>query len=127
MGPETTSQTEADMRTRSLQLLFLSLITAGQAAVAAPETVDEPVKLTFPENAGAESVYRALGRKSRHVCRSRAIYAHLHLAEEAKCRKEFVRDAVVALDRPSLTALHRERVGGDETMLAATTEVEPPK
>lgn len=89
-----------------------------QSAAAEAEVVEEQVQLSFPVNAPVEAVYERIGIEARKACRSRAVYPHQQLSAEAACRQRFIDDAVVALDRAALTALHRQSRGGEVTRLA---------
>lgn len=103
-------------------LSFLAVLTLQafcELALAEPRMVEEEVTLRYSKQATAEQIYLLIGIKANQVCDSRAIYPHLNLSGEAQCRKQFIHDAVSAIDRPKLTALHRESIGIDAITLAA--------
>lgn len=108
------------MMIRKLALTTIFAFSAiGQVAVADPRIVEEEVTLRISKDATAEQVYVLLWTRANDVCESRAVYPHKNLSGEAQCRQQFVQDAVSAINRPALTALHRERIGSEEIMLAA--------
>ena len=98
--------------------MALTIVAPFQLSLADPKIVEEEVTLRVPQQATAEDIYLMLGIKAKQVCDSRAIYPHRNLSGVAQCRKQFIHDAVSAIDRPRLTALHREQTGSEALMLA---------
>lgn len=96
----------------------LCLIPVLDAIAEGPEIVEEVVVIKLSPGASPEEAYSEIRKQARHACTTRAIEPHRHLRYEAACKRQFVADAVVAFDRPELTALHRERVGGQTAQLA---------
>jgi hypothetical protein len=101
-------------------LVALAIFVPGPLLVADPIIVQEDVTLRFPKHATAEEIYSMVAIKAKRACRSRAVYAHENLSAEAQCRKQFIEDAVSAIDRPRLTALHHEQAGTRTLDLAAS-------
>jgi len=109
------------VRTISLLQAFI-IATPLQLALANQTIVEEEVALRFSKDAEPEDVYLMIRIRANQVCDSRAVYPHLNLSGEAQCRRQFIRDAVLAIDRPELTALHRNRTDSEGLNLAASEQ-----
>jgi hypothetical protein len=111
------------MKIRTISLLKAFIIVMPfQFSLADPKIVEEEVTLRFSRHAKPEDVYVMIRKKANRVCESRAVYPHLNLSGEARCRRQFIGDAVLAIDNPELTALYRVRTGSEELNLAASEQ-----
>lgn len=106
------------MKGNTMIAFALILAFSAQPAGATSDVVEQEVRLAFPAGADAQDMYHQVKVEARKACRSRAVYPHQQLSATAACRRQFIDDAIVALDRPALTALHRQSTGEDVTRLA---------
>lgn len=103
-------------------LTALIVIAPAQLLLADQKIVEEEVTLRFSKQATPEDIYLMIRKKANRACDSRAVYPHLNLAGEAQCRRQFIHDAVSAIDRPRLTALHHSRTGSKAPDLVASEQ-----
>lgn len=108
------------MMIRKISLLTILVVAPLQLSLAEPRIVEDEVTLRFSEQAMPEDIYLMIRKQANRTCGSRAVYPHQNLSGEAQCREQFIRDAVLAIDRPRLTALHEKRTGSRALDLAAS-------
>jgi UrcA family protein len=66
--------------------------------------------LDLSKPAGAQTLYKRIQKAARHVCGPADNYSYLTPRKKFReCFEEAVAAAVAQVDRPSLTALHREQ------------------
>jgi UrcA family protein len=100
--------------------LAMGLAFGGSVVFADDRVTSVPVRLAFANDVPAERIYESLQRKAASVCRNRSGYPHGKITRERVCRNEFVSDAVFALNREALTALHRQQIGSAAATMALT-------
>jgi UrcA family protein len=66
--------------------------------------------LDLSKPAGAQTLYKRIQKAARHVCGPTDKYTYITPRKAFReCYEAAVADAVAQVDRPSLTALHREQ------------------
>jgi UrcA family protein len=108
-----TSKSRAQLLTRAgIAALALSACLVASSASAEPKAKTQTVNfadLDLSKPAGAQTLYKRIKAAARNVC---GPVDHYTFAGPAKafrqCYEKAIADAVAQIDRPSLTALHRE-------------------
>ena len=109
-----TSFTSRTQRLTRAGIAALAVCTClvSYSASAEPRVKSEAVSfadLDLSKAAGAQTLYKRIKAAARHVCGPADRYTYL-LPSKAfgKCLETAIADAVAQVDRPSLTALHKE-------------------
>lgn len=103
----------AQLLTRAgIAALALSTCLVAYSASAGPKTKAQTVTfadLDLSKAAGAQTLYKRIKGAARHVCGPVDNYTFVTPARAfSQCYAKAIADAVAQIDRPSLTALHRE-------------------
>ena len=92
--------------------LALSTSLVAYSASAEPKAKTQTVNfadLDLSKAAGAQTLYKRIKAAARHVCGPIDNYTFVTPAKAFReCYDKAIADAVAQIDRPSLTALHRE-------------------
>jgi UrcA family protein len=92
-------------------VLFTSLVANGASAEQpqVPQVTVSYSDLDLSKPAGAQTLYKRIKAAASHVCGSRGHYTRLESRKVWRgCYDTAIADAVAQIDRPSLTALHKE-------------------
>jgi hypothetical protein len=112
--------TNSTSRTKRLTRAGLAAFAVCTSLVAYSASAEPKVKtlavsygdLDLSKPAGAQTLYKRIKAAARHVCGPVDQYTYITPASAFReCFQKAVADAVAQVDRPSLTALHREETG----------------
>lgn len=107
-----TSRTQRLTRAGIGAFAVCTSLVAYTAAAAEPKVKSLAVSfadLDLSKSAGAQTLYKRIKAAARHVCGPTDQYTFVTSASAFRqCFEKAVADAVAQVDRPSLTALHRE-------------------
>jgi UrcA family protein len=108
-----TFTSRAQLVTRAgIAALALSTCLVAYSASAEPKVKAQTVSyadLDLSKSAGAQTLYKRIKAAARHVCGPVDNYTFVTPSRAfRKCYDQALADAVAQIDRPSLTALHRE-------------------
>ncbi|MGH8236598.1 MAG: UrcA family protein [Steroidobacteraceae bacterium] len=110
-----TSFTSRTQRLTRVGIAALAVCTClvSYSASAEPRVKSEPVSfadLDLSKPAGAQTLYKRIQAAARRVCGPADRYTHLTPSKVFReCYETAIADAVAQVDRPSLTALHKEQ------------------
>jgi UrcA family protein len=107
-----TSQTKLLTRA-SITAFAICTSLVAYSASAEPKVKSQSVSfadLDLSKPAGAQTLYKRIQKAARHVCGPIDKYTYV-IPRKAfrECYEEAIAAAVAQVDRPSLTALHREQ------------------
>jgi UrcA family protein len=108
-----TFTSRAQLLTRAgIAALALSTCLVAYSASAQPKVKAQTVSfadLDLSKAAGAQTLYKRIKAAARNVCGPADNYTYVTPSKQFRqCYEKAIADAVAQIDRPSLTALHRE-------------------
>jgi UrcA family protein len=110
-----TSFTSRTQRLTRAGIAALALCTClvAYSASAEPKLNSQSVSyadLDLSKPAGAQTLYKRIKKAARRVCGPVDNYTHVTPSRRFReCYEQAIADAVAQVDRPSLTAVHREK------------------
>jgi UrcA family protein len=108
-----TNSTSTTQRLARAGIVALALCTCAVAYSAEPKVKSQAVSyadLDLSKPAGAQTLYKRIKAAARRVCGPIDHYTYVAPAQAFReCYAKAIADAVAQVDRPSVTALHREQ------------------